>query len=414
MERRRNSLAAQKGTGILERVPEATKANNRALALVYATIFLDVLGLGILIPVLPYFAQQYRTDALTVGLLSAAFSIAQFVASPFLGALSDRVGRRPVILFNIFGSSMAYFLFGWASTLWLLMLARVLEGITGGSISTAQAYIADVTPPEDRMKRFGMIGAVFGLGFIIGPAFGGFLSTYGLSWPAYAAGTLCLLASIFGYFFLPESLAIEKRATTRLTFADANPIKKISEALARDSIRPILLAIFVVNVAFSALQSNFALFTLKRFQMGPQDNAWIFVYIGSLSIFMQGVVVRKMPKALNPVTTCVTGLAAMSLGFLGISFAQVEWHLFPAIAILAFGNGIAAPMLTGLISRRVGEREQGSVLGSSQAILSSTRIVGPLFAGFVFDALGSGAPYWTGAILAIAGAAIVARTPVEA
>ncbi len=144
-------------------MPEATKANNRALALVYATIFLDVLGLGILIPVLPYFAQQYRTDALTVGFLSAAFSIAQFMASPFLGALSDRIGRRPVILFNIFGSSMAYFLFGWASTLWLLMLARVLEGITGGSISTAQAYIADVTPPEDRMKRFGMIGAVFGL-----------------------------------------------------------------------------------------------------------------------------------------------------------------------------------------------------------------------------------------------------------
>ncbi len=213
---------------------------------------------------------------------------------------------------------------------------------------------------------------------------------------------------------MPESLPLAKRATTRLTFADANPIRKISEALSRDSIRPILLAIFVVNVAFSALQSNFALFTLKRFQMGPQDNAWIFVYIGSLSILMQGVVVRKMPKTLNPVATCVTGLSAMSLGFLGISFAQVEWHLFPAIAILAFGNGIAAPMLTGLISRRVGEREQGSVLGSSQAILSSTRIVGPLFAGFVFDALGSGAPYWTGAILAIAGAAIVARTPAEA
>ena len=384
---------------------------SRALILVYATIFLDVLGLGVLIPVLPYYAQQYRTDAMTVGFLSAAFSIAQFIASPFLGALSDRIGRRPVILCNILGSSFAYFLFGWANTLWLLMLARVLEGVTGGSISTAQAYIADVTPPEDRMKRFGLIGAVFGLGFVIGPAFGGFLSTYSLAAPAYAAGTLCLLAAIFGYFMLPESLPLDKRNTTKLQLSDANPFLKIAQALSRDSIRPILIAIFVVNVAFSALQSNFALFTLKRFQMGPQDNAWIFVYIGCLSIFMQGVVVRKMPKTLNPVTTCITGLTAMSIGFLGISLSQASWHLYPAIAIMAFGNGIAAPMLTGLISRRVGEREQGTVLGSSQSILSSTRIVGPLFAGFVFDALGSGAPYWTGAILALAGAAIVARTP---
>jgi MFS family permease len=386
-------------------------ANQRALAIVYATIFLDVLGLGVLIPVLPYYAQQYRADATTVGLLSAAFSIAQFASSPFLGALSDRVGRRPVILFNILGSAFAYFLFGWSDTLWLLMLARVMEGVTGGSISTAQAYIADVTPPEERMKRFGLIGAVFGLGFIIGPAFGGFLSKYGLPVPAYAAGTLCLLAAVFGYFMLPESLSLDKRATGKLEVGDANPINKIAQALSRDSIRAVLIAMFVVNVAFGGLQSNFALFTLKRFGMGPQDNAWIFVYIGCLSIFMQGVVVRRLPRTLDPVKTCVVGLSGMALGFLGISFAQAEWHLFPAIAVMAFGNGVAAPMLTGLISRRVGEREQGTVLGSSQSILSATRIVGPLMAGITFDALGSGAPYWTGAIMVVAGALLVTRIP---
>lgn len=384
---------------------------NRALALVYATIFLDVLGLGVLIPILPYYVQEYRTDAMTVGFLSAAFSIAQFAASPFLGALSDRVGRRPVILFNILGSAFAYFLFGFANTLWLLMLARVLEGATGGSISTAQAYIADVTPPEDRMKRFGLIGAVFGLGFIIGPAFGGFLSTFGLAMPAFAAGTLCFLAAVFGYFMLPESLPLEKRATTAMRLADANPFLKIAQALSRDSIRAILLAIFVVNVSFSGLQSNFSLFTLKRFEMGPQDNAWIFVYIGALSIFMQGVVVRRLPKTINPVLTSITGLIGMAVGFLGISLSTERWHLFPAIAVMAFGNGLAAPMLTGLISRRVSDREQGTVLGSSQAILSSTRIVGPLFAGFVFDFLGTGSPYWTGSILALIAAAIVARSP---
>ncbi len=392
-------------------MPEVTKANNRALALVYATIFLDVLGLGVLIPVLPYYAQQFSADALTVGLLSAVFSVAQFISSPLLGALSDRVGRRPVILFNILGSAGAYFLFGWAGTLWLLMLARVLEGITGGSVSTAQAYIADVTPPEDRMKRFGLIGAVFGLGFIIGPAFGGFLSTYGLAMPAYAAGTLCFLAAVFGYFMLPESLPIEKRVSGGMKLADANPFKQIAAALSRDSIRAILIAIFTVNVAFSALQSNFAFFTMKRFGMGPQQNAWIFVYIGALSILMQGVVVRRLPKSWNPVKLCVWGLCGTALGFLGISFSQAEWQLFPSIAVMSLGNGVAGPMLTALVSRRVGEREQGTVLGSTQGIISSTRIVGPLLAGFVFDTWGSGAPYWMGAILVLAGVMIVAKSP---
>lgn len=387
------------------------QGNNRALALVYATIFLDVLGLGVLIPILPFYAAQYRTDAMTVGILSAAFSIAQFTASPFLGALSDRVGRRPVIVYNILGSAFAYFLFGWANTLWLLMAARVLEGITGGSISTAQAYIADVTPPEDRMKRFGLIGAVFGLGFILGPAFGGFLSRWGLAAPAYAAGTLCLVAAVFGYFLLPESLPVEKRSTKGMRLADANPFGRIAQALSRDSIRTILIAVFVVNVAFSGLQSNFAVYTMKRFGMGPQENAWIFVYIGTLSIFMQGVVVRRLPKTIPPVATSIAGLTAMAVGFFGISAAAQPWHLAPALGVMAIGNGLAAPMLTGLVSRRVGEREQGSVLGSTQAILSSTRIVGPLAAGLVFDALGAGAPYWTGGLLALAAAGIVWRTP---
>lgn len=388
-----------------------TGANQRALVLVYATIFLDVLGLGVLIPILPYYAQQFRTDAFTVGFLSAAFSIAQFTASPFLGALSDRIGRRPVILVNILGSGLAYILFGWADTLWLLMLARVLEGITGGSVSTAQAYIADVTPPEDRMKRFGLIGAVFGLGFIIGPAFGGFLSKISLAAPAYAAGSLCLLAAAFGYFMLPESLPEGRRSGEGMRFRDANPFGRISDAMRRDALRPILIAIFTVNVAFSGLQSNFAVYTLKRFGMGPQDNAWIFVYIGVLSILMQGLVVRRLPKTLDPVKASIGGLLAMGAGLLGISFARAEWHLFPAIFVMAVGNGISAPMLTGLVSRRVGEREQGVVLGSTQSILSATRVVGPLFAGFLFDAFGSGSPYWTGSLLALAAVLIVARTP---
>ncbi len=382
---------------------------NRALIIVFATIFLDVLGLGVLIPVLPYYARQFNTDAATVGWLSVAFSLAMFCTSPFLGALGDRIGRRPVILFNILGSSAAYFLFGWASTLWLLMLARVLEGVTGGSISTSQAYIADITPPEDRMKRFGLIGAVFGLGFILGPAFGGLLSKISLAAPAYAAGTLCLLAAIFGYFFLPESLPPEKRRTEPIGLADFNPLTKILDALSRASIRSILVAIFVVNVAFSGLQSNFAVFTLHRFQMGPVENSYIFIYIGVLSIFMQGVVVRRLPKHWNPLAIIEVGLTMSALGFLGIAWSREVWHLFPAIAVMAFGNGVAGPSLTALVSKRVDAREQGTILGSTQSILSATRIFGPLYAGYVFDWLGSGSPYWIGAGFTMLGVLIVLR-----
>jgi MFS family permease len=382
---------------------------NRALVIVFATIFLDVLGLGVLIPVLPYYARQFNTDAATVGWLSVSFSLAMFCTSPFLGALGDRIGRRPVILFNILGSSFAYFLFGWANTLWLLMLARVLEGVTGGSVSTSQAYIADITPPEDRMKRFGLIGAVFGLGFILGPAFGGLLSKISLAAPAYAAGTLCLLAAIFGFFFLPESLPPEKRRAQSIGLGDLNPLTKILDALSRASIRSILIAIFVVNVGFSGLQSNFAVFTLHRFNMGPVENSYIFIYIGVLSIFMQGLVVRRLPKHWNPLVIIEVGLTMSAIGFLGIAWSREVWHLFPAIAVMAFGNGVAAPSMTALVSKRVDAREQGTILGSTQGILSATRIFGPLYAGYVFDWLGSGSPYWIGALLTMLGVWIIYR-----
>lgn len=379
----------------------------RALIIVFATIFLDVLGLGVLIPVLPYYARQFHTDAATVGWLSVAFSLAMFCTSPFLGALGDRIGRRPVILCNILGSAVAYYLFAWADTLWLLMAARVLEGITGGSVSTSQAYIADITPPEERMKRFGLIGAVFGLGFILGPAFGGLLSKISLAAPAYAAGTLCLLAAIFGFFFLPESLPLERRRQEAMNVGDLNPLTKLLEALGRAPIRALLIAIFVVNVGFSGLQSNFAVFTLNRFQMGPVENSYIFIYIGALSIFMQGVVVRRLPKHWNPLAVIEVGLTMSALGFVGIAWSREVWHLFPAIAVMAFGNGVAAPSLTALVSKRVAAHEQGTILGSTQAILSATRIFGPLYAGYVFDWLGSGSPYWLGAGLTMLGVFIV-------
>ena len=252
----------------------------RPLTFIFLTVFLDLLGVGILVPVLPYIVAEFRTDALTVGLLSLAFAAAQFLASPVLGAWSDRIGRRRVLLLSVLGTGIGYFIFGAAQTLWLLFLARLIDGFTGGNISTAQAYIADVSPPEDRAKNFGLIGAAFGLGFIIGPALGGILSHWSLRAPAYAAGVLSLLTVTLGYFVLPESLPPERRTRTPFRLRDLHPLNHLGEAVRRPGVARIFAAFFAMNFAMAALQSNFAVFTHARFGLGPKGNALLFTLVG--------------------------------------------------------------------------------------------------------------------------------------
>ena len=208
----------------------------RTLTFVFLTVFLDLLGAGILIPIMPYLVRQFRSDAFTVGMLAVSFSLAQFVAAPVLGALSDRVGRRPVLLFSIVGSAFGYFLFGWAGSLWVMFLARIVDGATGGNISTAMAAIADTSKPEDRAKNFGLIGMAFGLGFIIGPALGGLLSKISIQAPAYGAGVIGLVTATFGYFMFPETLPVERRKTGLISAAEANPLRSVAGALGRRGI----------------------------------------------------------------------------------------------------------------------------------------------------------------------------------
>lgn len=346
---------------------------------------------------IPYLVRQFRTDATTVGLLSLSFSAAQFFASPVLGVLSDRYGRRPVLLWSIFGTAIGHFLFGIATALPLMFFARILDGVTGGNISTAQAYIADVTAPEDRAKSFGLIGAAFGLGFIIGPALGGALSHISISAPAYGAALLALATAVLGYFVLPESLPAGERHTHPFRLADLNPLLPLRQMWARRPLHAFLLALFVLNFAFSALQSNFAVFTLVRFEYTPRQNAIIFAFIGLSAALVQGVLIRRFSAAMGEARMAFTGLALMIAGFLGIAFARNQTELYIATAAVA-GVGFASNAMMALLSHLVGPREQGWLLGSIQSLLALTRVVGPLYSGAVFDTLGPGAPYWTGAI----------------
>lgn len=371
--------------------------SRKVLAFIFITVCLDLLGVGILIPVIPFFVGQFNQDALMVGLLAVSYSAAQFIATPALGILSDRYGRRPVLLICVVGTGLGDFLFGFANTLWLLFAARLIDGFTGGNISVAQAYIADVSSPKDRAKNFGLIGAAFGLGFIIGPALGGWLSQISLQTPAFVAGVLSLLTGAFGFFVLPESLPPERRQRKPIALKELNPLRQVGNALRRPALRRFFLANFALNFAFSGLQTNFALFTFVRFGLGPQQNGGIFAYIGLVSGLMQGVITGLLVKRFSEQLLTVVGLGLMTLGYAGIALAPEAWALYPAITLIAVGGGIAIPTLTSNISKQVSPRQQGSILGATQALSSLALVVGPVWAGVTFDYLGANTPYWTGA-----------------
>jgi MFS family permease len=381
-----------------------------ALLFIFAAVFLDLLGAGLLLPIIPYYVRQFDQDALTVGLLALSFAAAQFLATPALGLVSDRIGRRPVLIFSVLGSGLAYLVFGMAHALWLLFVARIADGFTGGNISTAQAYIADVTTPQERAKNLGLIGAAFGLGFIFGPALGGLLARISLQAPAFAAGGLSLLTAGFGYFVLPESLPADRRRREPIRLRELNPAKQIGAALRRPELRPFLLALFALNFALSGLQTNFPVFTLTRFHLGPEQNAVIFTFLGVIAALMQGVAIRRLVIWFRAKPLEVTGLGLMAAGLLVLAFSSALWMVYAAVAAIAIGSGMATPTLTGTVSRSVSGLEQGMILGTSQSLNSLTRIFGPVWAGLAFDYVGPGAPYWTAAVVVLAAMGVIAKT----
>lgn len=389
------------------------------LIFIFLTVFIDLLGVGIVVPLLPYYVKIIEqadagwladNRALIVGALTASFSLFQFLFSPVLGGLSDRFGRRPVLLLSLLGTAISYIIFGVADELLifgvgvflsLLFVARIVAGIAGASIATAQAYIADITPPEERAKGLGLIGAAFGLGFMVGPAIGGLLSQISLSAPAFAAAALTFANVVFGFFALPESLPAERRRT-RITAGDMNPMARLSAVVGKTAIRPLLMGVLLLNLAFAALQSNFAVFSDVRFGFGPTENAFVFAFIGLLAVIMQGFLIRKLVPRFGEARLSITGLVLMTAGFVFIALVPQAWMLYPAVAVLSIGSGMATPSLTSLISRRVSSQEQGGVLGGVQALTSLTMIAGPLAAGFAFDLIGPASPYLGGALLLVA------------
>jgi MFS transporter, DHA1 family, tetracycline resistance protein len=368
------------------------------LAFLFITVFVDMIGYGLVVPLLPFYARQHAAGAALVGLLGSLYAAMQFVGGPFLGGLSDRTGRRPVLILCLLGASFAYLLLGLAQTLSVLFAAVVLAGGASGTLATAQAYIADSTSVERRARGLGLIGAAFGLGLMAGPLLGGLLSLYSLSAPAFAASALALGNAAFGLLILPESLPPEHRTPTPLR--RLNPLSQLRGVLGMGGIRVLLLVVFLLNLSFAGLLTNFPLFSNARFGWGASTNAFFFAFVGVCAVLTQGVLIGRLQPRFGEERLLLGGLSLMALNLGLMAVVPFGPLLYPVVGTLAIGVGLAIPALSALISNRVSGREQGKVMGGQQAIISLTLIAGPVISGLAFERLGVPAPYWIGALLA--------------
>ena len=353
--------------------------NQAALGFIFITMLIDVIGWGIIIPVIPGLIEELIqgdiSEAAKVGgWITFAYAITQFVFAPLIGSLSDQYGRRPIILISLLGFTLDYILLALAPSITWLFIGRIIAGITGASITTASAYIADISSIENRAKNFGMIGAAFGLGFIIGPVIGGLLGQYGARVPFYAAAALCFLNFLYGYFILPESLPKEKRSV--LNLKKANPIGSFLHLKKYPKLIGLASSMFLLYVASHAIQSNWSFFTMYKFNW---DEKMVGISLGVIGLFValvQGVLIRWVNPWLGNEKSIYSGFFLYSLGMLLFTFANQSWMMFIFLIPYCLG-GIAGPALQAVISIQVPETEQGKIQGTLTSLMSASAIVGP-------------------------------------
>jgi DHA1 family tetracycline resistance protein-like MFS transporter len=375
--------------------------------ILFVIVFVDLVGFGLVIPLLPFFAERHGAAPETVTLVMATYSAAQLFAGPFWGRLSDRYGRRPILLASLAGSVVSYLWLGFADQLWMLFAARAVQGAMAGNIAAAQAYIADVTSPENRARGMGLIGAAFGLGFILGPAIGGALAgadpnAPDVHLPFLLGAGLSALAFLGTLLFLKESLdPATRRAPTKGRLA------AIAAVFGRPRLRLLILLYFVVIFAFAGMETTFAMWAKRQFGWGPEPVGYLFAFVGILSATMQGGLIGRLTKRFGEERVVVAGNVSIVAGLALMPLAVTVPLLVVATSLLALGLGMTQPALNSLISRQAGSHEHGEVMGVSQSTGSFARIVGPAFAGFLFGGLGRNAPYVAGALI-MAGAVLLA------
>lgn len=388
------------------------KRQNASLGFIFVTILVDVIGLGIIIPILPELIQSLTGEGLSAasrygGWLIFTYALMQFLFAPVLGALSDHYGRRRVILFSLFGLSIDYLIHAWAPTITFLFIGRFLAGITGASITAATAYVADISEPEKRAQNFGLISAAFGLGFIIGPVLGGVLSKYGIRVPFYAAAAITMLNFLYGLFILPESLPRSKRRA--FDWGKVHPLGTIKNLKSYPVVGGLLISLFLVHIAAHAIQSTWSFFTMFRFDWSASDVGYSLGLVGFMVALVQGGLIRIIIPKIGDVRAVIFGFILWTSGMILFSLASESWMMYAFLIPYCLG-GIAGPAIMGIISNQVPDNRQGELQGGITSLVSLTSIFGPLIMTTIFSYFTSentplsfpSAPFVLGALLILA------------
>lgn len=386
-----------------ENIEEAV--DKKALIFGLISIFLCGIGFSIITPIVPFLVQPYVSNlgnqAIAVTLLTSVYAVCVFFAAPALGALSDRYGRRPILLICLLGSTVGYLIFGMGGALWVLFLGRIIDGITGGNISTLFAYFADITPREQRTKYFGWISAIAGIGGAIGPTLGGLLAKFGYSVPMYFVALITFLNLIYGILYMSESLDKNNRLKN-ITFTRLNPFAQLINILSMKSLRRLLISAFLLWIPNGALQGTFSEFTMDTFNWSPVIIGLMFSIMGIQDIISQGFIMPKLLKKFSDIQIVILGMISEIIGY-GLIAASAIFSLYPLIIIgmfiFAFGDSIFGPSFNGILSKSGDASEQGRIQGGSQAIRSLATIIGPIVGGEIYVLLGHTAPFFMGIIL---------------
>lgn len=358
----------------------------RPLAIIFLTIFVNLVGFGIIVPLLPYYAETFGASPLVIGLLFAVFSLCQLVAAPALGDMSDRYGRRPILIFSLAGTVVSFVMLALAHSVTMLFAARIVDGLSGGNISTARAYVADITEPKDRARAYGLIGAAFGLGFILGPALTGILSHVSYTAPIWAAAGVTLVATLMAALWLPETVH-------RARAGAGNPFRYLPALLRRPAIRRVLAIDFFYWCSFAMFQTTFALFAARRFSFDVARTGYFFAGFGVLGAIIQGGFIRPIVRRAGDVATFRLGLVCGAVGLAATAMTHTVAAFSLALIPLALGIGFGHPTMASLVSLVSSADEQGRVQGAASAVESFGRTVGPIWGNSSLQHLGDSSPY---------------------
>lgn len=395
--------------------------NRKPLIVIFLTVLVDLIGFGIVIPLNPYLAREFGADPFQVGLLMAIYSLMQFLFNPFWGQLSDKYGRRPIILISLLGASLAHFWFAMSTDYWELFASRTLAGLFGANISTAMAYVADVTPPKERSKGMGLIGAAFGLGFVLGPFIGGIFGNlgeklgdappFGPSFAAVVAALICFGNFLFAIKVLRESRVVAKEQGQTADFKQKRPrFQLLMRQLQRPVVGRLMVIYFLSSFAMAHMEASLFLFVQDEFRWNLPQASFGFAYVGLVMVFTQGYLIRKTLPKLGERFLMVVGFFLSAVGLAGIGISYDVWVLAVFVTLLGVGIGLANPAVTGSISLLTPAQEQGGTLGVNQSLSALGRIIGPVIGGWLYRDYGYSSPFFAAGFLASIGLMIAILT----